>query len=211
MAKRYGSARSLGSAVVLSGVLTLALTFLLWTATPALAAKKKPKSPEDLVNLLLGVEYAHWLVGPIREIATALEIDDFLLLDSDAQAEQFVVDFWAERNRGTPVFQKTPQQIFEARAVDADKRYTEGTYPGSRTDRGTIFILYGEPEEITFEAPRKVGGPTLEVWAYPKSAEPGIHGEKPRKSYRFVEVRGRTVFYTGQPLPPQLPRHRPDF
>ncbi|MEM1180475.1 MAG: GWxTD domain-containing protein [Acidobacteriota bacterium] len=167
------------------------------------AEAKKPKDPDELFNPLLGPDYSHWLVGPLVEMATEGEVEDFLLLASDEDAEAFVDRFWEARNAGTKVFTKTPQQIFEARAEDADKRFSEGTYPGSRTDRGTILVLFGEPDTIEFESPRKVDDPPLEVWRY-KTREKGLHGKKPKKQYRFVDLGRQVVRYTGQTLPPDF-------
>ena len=39
-------------------------------------------------------------------------------------------------------------------AREADKRYTEGTFVGSRTDRGTIYVLHGDPDHSEFEQHR---------------------------------------------------------
>jgi GWxTD domain-containing protein len=182
------------------GVFCCVVLVLGLVAAPCGALKKKWPEPEEIFNPLLGPQYSHWLVGPIYHMASEKEVEDFQLLVDDAEAKDFIEAFWAKRNAGTKVFTETPQQIFEGRAAEADKRFTEGAYPGSRTDRGAVFILYGEPEDIEFESPQKVGGPTLEVWIYPKNAEAGLDGDKPKHRIRFVEIKERTVFYTGQRL-----------
>ena len=169
-------------------------------AVPSGALKKNWADAEEIFNPLLGPEYSHWVVGPIYHMASEEELEEFQLLVDDAEAKAFVEAFWAKRNAGTKVFTETPQQIFERRSEEADKRFTEQAYPGSRSDRGAVFILYGEPEDIEFEAPQKVGGPTLEAWIYPKDAEKGLDGDKPKRRIRFVEIDGRTVLYTGQRL-----------
>ena len=168
---------------------------------------KKPKDPEELFNPMLGVQWSHWLVGPIAEIADEKEIDAYLRVLSDEEAEAFVETFWAKRNEGTALFKKTPQDLFNLRTEEANKRFSEGTYPGSQTGRGTILVLYGEPESIDFEPPQKLGYPSLEVWKYAKGSDKGLDGKKPKKRYRFVEIDGSTVLYTGQPLRPD-PRAR---
>lgn len=172
-----------------------------------LVEAKKPKDPDELFNPMLGIEHAHWLVGPIVEMATEEEVETYLFLTSDEKAAEFVERFWAERNEGTPVFQKTPRQLFEERAEEADKKYSEGAYPGRRTDRGSILILYGEPESIEFESPQRLGDPPLEVWTYPKGSEKGLDGKKPKRQYRFVRIDDSVVRYTGQKLR-QDPRDR---
>ena len=186
---------------VLVATLAVAASMALLTASAEAKKNKKKKkassvSLEELFNPLLGPDYSHWLVGPIYELATESEIAEFLDLVSDDEATAFVEGFWKTRNEGTGFFEDSPQEIFEQRAVEADKRYTEGMFPGRRTPRGTLLILYGEPEEIDFESPEKVGGPPLEVWKYSKEdAEEGLNGETPKENYRFIELDGKTVRY----------------
>lgn len=178
-------------------VVSTFLISLLLVALPA-AAKKKPSDPDALFNPMLGPDYAKWLVGPIVEMATAKEVERYLELISDEEATAFIAEFWEQRNADTPVFEKTTQQIFDQRMIEADKRYTEGAYPGSRTDRGKIYIVFGEPETIEFEAQDRVDAPTLEVWYYPKDAPEGLGGKPPERKYRFVKIDGETHLYTGQ-------------
>ena len=189
-----------------SRVLLLA-TLLALLLAASVEAKKKNRSDDELFNLFLGPAYAQWLVGPIAEVATDEEINAFLALMSDDEAKAFIEDFWAQRNATAPVFGKTPEQVFEARAVEADKRFTEGAYPGRRSARGAKLIVFGEPESIEFESPERVGDPPLELWTYAKDAEVGLGGDKPKRRYRFVKIENSTVLYTGQKLR-QDPRER---
>ena len=159
---------------------------------------KKPTAPEDLFNPFLGVDYSYWLVGPIAMMASEEEINSYLVLQNDEAAKAFIEAFWQKRNQGTEPFKKTPRQTFEQRAAEADRRFTERTYPGSRTDRGAIFIVYGEPEKIVFESPQTTRGYTLEVWQYPKKPQKGLDLEEPKRLYKFVEIEGRTVFFRNQ-------------
>ena len=177
--------------------MTTALALSAVLVTPA-AALKKPVDAEELFNPLLGVEYSHWLVGPIYEMATDQEERDYLQLLSDEEAKSFIEAFWSRHNEGTELFTKTPQQIFEARAETADSRYSEATYPGRLTDRGTVYILFGEPQEVEFESSELLGGPPIEVWTYGKDAGKGLSGEKPDKRYRFMEIDGKTTFFNNQ-------------
>ena len=176
-----------------------ALGFLLlavWTslAVPA-AALKKPGDAEELFNPLLGVEYSHWLVGPIYQMAEDKEVEEYLLLTSDEQAARFIESFWQRHNEGTELFKKTPREIFGQRAEKADGRYSEGTFPGHLTARGTIYVLFGEPEETEFESSEFLDGPPVEIWIYAKGTAKGLNGEKPKKRYRFSMLEGKTTFY----------------
>ncbi len=176
----------------------IAAVVLMATIASAAVAAKKPSDPDDLFNPLLGIDYSHWLVGPIAKIASAEEIAEYLQLTGDEEAERFIAAFWERRNAGTEFFQKTPQQIYESRLLEADKRFTEGAFPGHRTDRGTIFVVFGEPDSSEFKTPERVNEPTLEIWRYPKDAAEGLGKEKPKRLYRFFREGERTIFYTGQ-------------
>ncbi len=162
------------------------------------SALKKPVDAEEIFNPLLGVEYSHWLVGPIYHMASEQEVLDYLRLSSDEQAASFIAAFWNRHNQGTELFKKTPEQIFEARAEKADSRYSEATFPGRLTDRGTVYILFGEPKEIEFESSKLRQGPPIEVWIYAKDSAKGLSGEKPKKRYRFMRIGEKTTFFNSQ-------------
>ncbi|MEM9553846.1 MAG: GWxTD domain-containing protein [Acidobacteriota bacterium] len=161
----------------------------------------------ELFNPLLGIDYSHWLTGAVGQIASEDEIDEYLELIDDIEAEAFIAAFWALRNEGTRPFQKTPEQLHAARAVEADKRFSQGAFPGRLTDRGKILVLFGEPEEITFETPQRIDVPPLETWWYRDAEVLGLHGEKPRQRYQFLRQKDdRVVLYTGQTI--RDPRQR---
>jgi len=188
------------SCVVLEAALLLAVAL----AAPAAAGKRKQQDPEEMTNFLLSPRYSQWLVGPVAHIASAEERDTFLSLQVDEEAAAFIARFWEERG-GDAVFpHKGKKAIFDERLQEADLIFSDGTYRGHRTDQGTIFVLYGEPEEIRFENAPRGRGEFLEIWEYPKEAEKGLDGKNPDRFYRFVKQNGRTVIYRG-PLNRQLP------
>lgn len=173
----------------MSAALRRALAGLSLAGTLACSSVPPPTSPE-LSNVRLGPEYSQWLIGPIARLSTREEVDAFLGLADDAAAASFIEAYWGRR--GEPV-----RRAFEARAGEADRRFTEAGYAGRRTDRGTIFVLYGEPREIRFESSRYVGLPPYEVWEY----EPGVKsldGRPVAKQYRFAKRDDLTVFYHPQ-------------
>ncbi len=168
--------------------------------------KKKEHSPEELTNFLLGPEESIWLVGAIGRIASDEEIADYLRLTSDDEAANFVEEFWARRRSTDSVWPADqPQGIFETRAREADRQFAEGARQGRRSDRGTIHILYGPPEEVKYEVGARPGHESVEVWVYPKDAEPGLDGQRPKRYYYFVR-RGE---YTVETAAPPRRRLRP--
>ena len=150
--------------------------------------------PADLVNTNLGPDYASWLVGPIARMATPEEIETYSHLSGDFAAGDFIEGFWSRRDPD-PEQPGNPMRLtFERRAAAADRQYGEGGVLGRRTARGTVYVLYGKPEEVSFEvAPRD--GSAIEVWTYAEDAPPGLDGKRPAHFYWFHKEGGITTFY----------------
>lgn len=170
----------------------VALAVALFAAAGAAEARR---DEIDLLNISLGPAYASWLIGPFGEMASDREVAEFQRLTSDADAAAWVEGFWERRDPdpqrpGNPV-----REAAEERALEADRRFTEAGIAGRRTDRGTIFVLHGEPEEVEFEPSQIYGDPPLEIWRYPKDAGEGLDGEKPARRYRFAKRDDLTRFY----------------
>jgi GWxTD domain-containing protein len=164
----------------------------------------------DLTNPFLGPEYSSWLVGPIAVLATPLEIHGYLEVKDDTQAQAFISRFWQSRNP-TPDRPTNPvHDTFEKRAAEADRLYSEAGYLGRRTDRGTVFILYGSPGKTEFESSPDPGNPNLEVWTYGANSPSGLDGKRPLAMYRFVKRGDLTVNYVPGMLDPRLQRPRLD-
>lgn len=177
-------------------ILTALILALALTAGPAQAKKDKDYDPELLIQPFLGTEYAQWLIGPIARMATEEEIEGYLRLQDDAAAQAYIEEFWKKRDP-QPQFEDTnpARELFQERAEEVDSLYGETLYRGRYTDRGTIYILYGPPDEVDREVAPYYGGPALEVWRYERGSDKGLDGKKPDRYYRFIRDGDRTVFY----------------
>lgn len=153
------------------------------------------RSRTDLLNPSLGPEYTSWLVGPVAFLATKEEVAAYLALTTDPAAQEFIQQFWARRNPHPKRPDNVLLEAFEERGTEADRLYGEGGYLGRRTDRGTIFVLYGKPEKVDYEVPPVSGAPPIEVWTYSLEAPAGLTGRKPSPLYRFTKRGDLTVFY----------------
>jgi GWxTD domain-containing protein len=185
--------------------LVVALLLLGPVASLPLEAKRdrKPQRAPDsaeVTNFRLGLDYSHWLVGPIYYIASEEERRNYLALSSDADAEAYIEAFWSRRNpAGSDFFGNDLRRLYEERLAEADKRYREGVTLGRRTDRGVIYVVYGEPESVEYDVSVRPREPDLEVWVYPKDSETGLNGEQPKRRYWFAEKDGRVVLHTPKP------------
>lgn len=169
------------------------LSFLvLFALADCATSDKRPSIPRpsshEWINPLLGLEYAQWLVGARAWMATPEEVEEFMSLSDDAEAERFERAFWQRRDVNASALFGGVEQTFDERSEAADDRFGEGARPGRKTDRGAIYVLYGEPEDIEFETSAEPREPTLEVWSYARDGKPGLDGRKPPRRLFFEQA-----------------------
>jgi GWxTD domain-containing protein len=152
----------------------------------------------ELTNPSLGPDDSDWLVGPVARLATPDEIKAYLALQDDRAAAAFIQQFWERRRPGKGAAHAPPpvdEALFEERSAVADKKFSEAGFLGRRTDRGTIFVLYGQPKKGGFEVAAEPNLGSVEVWEYAADAPVGLDGKRPDRTYRFVKRGDLTVFY----------------
>src|SRR5688572_23947622 len=167
------------------------------------------RSRAELTNPFLGPEYSAWLIGPVARMATSQEIQEFLALQDDTAAATFVQAFWDRRDPSPDKPGNPIREAFDSRAAEADRKYSEAGLLGRRTDRGTVYVIYGPPSDTDFEVSPIPNGPPLEVWTYEAGSPSGLDAKRPVNIYRFIKQGDLTVLYAAgrQPttlLQPQL-------
>ena len=121
--------------------------------------------------------YDKWLNQDVVYIITDDERAVFSKLSTPEEKEQFIEQFWERRNpnpgRGGNEFREEHYR----RIAYANDKFASGI-PGWKTDRGRIYIMFGEPAEIEDHAgggnyvrPNYEGGGTtntypFQVWRY---------------------------------------------
>ncbi len=193
---------------VLRSASTLLLAAL---ALGAGAVGVKPQSVEELMNPLLSPDLALWLVGPIAEIATREEIQGYQRLSSDEQARAFIEQFWKQRDPDPAYARNALRERFDERVAEADRRFAEAGLPGRRTDRGIVFVLYGEPGKERFDVSDHPDDPPILIWEYDAKVGKGLDGKRPDRTYRFIRRQDLTTFYTPNRRPPRPRVGRPPF
>ena len=183
--------------VVRSLSLLLAIALVGCASTPS-------RNVADLTNPFLGPEYTGWLIGPIARLATPEEIEAFQAITTDEAAAAFVEAFWAKRTGSADQFGNTVRQVFEKRAAEADRAFSESGFRGRRTDRGAVYILYGPPKKTDYEVSPTPGEGPLEAWIYDETSPPGPDGKKPPALFRFIKRGDLTVTYTPGRVNPRL-------
>jgi GWxTD domain-containing protein len=124
---------------------------------PAASGGQKPKLPEP---------YQKWLDEEVAYIITPLERDVFLKLQSDRERDLFIEAFWRQRDP-TPNSPLNEAKNEHYRRINYVNRYfgRSAGKPGWKTDRGRVYILLGEPNDIQRFEGKTMIYPT-EIWFY---------------------------------------------
>jgi len=113
------------------------------------------------------------LFSKAKYIATQSEIDQYDLLTNLEGKREFVFNFWEVRNND-PLKGKNQNYLdYVARVNESNTRYTVMGKDGWQTDRGRIFLIYGEPSEIE-RYPNQPETRPYEIWSY-HNIEGGVY------------------------------------
>jgi len=127
------------------------------------------KSVKDLSE-----KYRIWLEEEAVYIISATEKDVFLQLETDRERDMFIEAFWKHRD---PT-QATPQNEYKEEHYQkiqyANYHFGRGTpKPGWKTDRGRMYIILGEPNDIE-RYTQESGIYNTEVWFYQGLTQYGL-------------------------------------
>ncbi len=107
------------------------------------------------------ITQANELVGPLRYLTTSREYNKILASnDKKTAIDDFWLDIAGNKTKGRELI-----KIFYSR-VEAANRYFTSYHEGWKTDRGLIFIIFGEPDVVYRSA-------TNEDWSYSGTFEHG--------------------------------------
>jgi GWxTD domain-containing protein len=148
----------------------------------------KPKLPES---------YKAWLEDEVDYIIAPTEKEVFLKLQTDRERDLFVRAFWKQRDP-TP---GTPENEFKTehyRRLNHADRYLgrDAPRPGRKTDRGRIYIILGEANDVArYEG--KSSTYDTEVWFYQGKTDLGL---PPGFNIVFFRENGRGEYRLYSPV-----------
>ena len=140
----------------------VAFLFLALFTFFALAADKKPelsrRERKDRIAKL-AEPYRQFLteVGPIIQ---TFERDAFLMLESDAQRDAFIDDFWRRRDIARGTTNNAARNEYNTRL-----EYVRENFEGISSDRGTIYLVQGPPQGMIDAKCQQYFQP-LQIWGY---------------------------------------------
>jgi GWxTD domain-containing protein len=118
--------------------------------------------------------YKKWLEEEVVYIISPLEKQVFEKLQTDRERDLFIQAFWKQRDP-TPGTEENEFRTEHYRRVNHANYYygRQSPLPGWKTDRGRIYIILGEPNDIQrFESGQETY--PAEIWFYQDKAEAGL-------------------------------------
>jgi GWxTD domain-containing protein len=144
--------------------------------TRPLSDKERFKQQKQLKEELHGT-YKTWLDVDVRWIISDQERKAFKSLSNDEERDAFIEQFWQRRNPDPDSPENSYREEHYRRIAYANEHFAAGK-PGWMTDRGMIYIKYGQPDDIEshdgggmYTRPMDEGGGQtstypFEVWHY---------------------------------------------
>lgn len=100
-----------------------------------------------------------------KYIATNLEKDKFESLTEIGAKREFLTQFWNDRSDNNYDARNQALNLYMKRIEEANTKFGSFSKKGWKTDRGRIFIIYGEPSEIN-RYPNQIETKPYEIWRY---------------------------------------------
>ena len=142
-----------------------------------------------------GVDTLQDFLRSLKPIASRSEqqfIDNQLKKSDSTLLRQFLYNFWRNRSlfSAEEAWNKYHQKVI---AVNA--KYRTFTYRGYETDRGRVYLQYGQPDKIT-ESPLEPNAYPYEIWSYYRLEDNSqLHPRQTNKQFIFYNPEQSTNNY----------------
>ncbi len=100
-----------------------------------------------------------------RYLATEQEATAFAKLTTADARREFLASFWDAVERGRAGFRGISRMDYLQRVVTANQKYRVHGREGWQSDRGRVFLLYGDPDDIE-RIPSNEDTKPYEIWYY---------------------------------------------
>ncbi len=127
-----------------------------------------PKPESGLIVGMFGVmsmEELDDFYKKSKYIASEPEIDKYEVLTSENAKRKFLTNFWKARDKNPSDEENQYLKDYIRRIKESNIRFKLMSKPGWKTDRGRIYLIYGEPSEID-RYPNRTEARPYEIWKY---------------------------------------------
>lgn len=100
-----------------------------------------------------------------KYIASSAEIERYEDLTTIEGKREFLFNFWRARDTDPSTPRNDTYQEYMKRVEIANQRFTAMSRPGWKSDRGRVYLTYGEPSEIE-RFPNQTDSKPYEIWYY---------------------------------------------
>ncbi len=159
-------------------------------------SEKERKQREEALRKELETHYKKWLEEDVGYIILPEEREALNHLNTEEEREQFVEQFWLRRDPTPDTVENEFKEEHYRRIAYANERFASGI-PGWKTDRGRIYIKWGQPDEIEahpaggmYERPPEEGGGSTSVYPFEKWRYRYLEGIGTDIILEFVDVSG---------------------
>jgi len=122
---------------------------------PVLSSTFGAMSEEELDDIFAKSKY----------IASSAEIEKFSKLKGEESKREFLFDFWKVRDNNPSTSENEYFYEYLKRIDLSNQQYNSMQKQGWKTDRGRIYIIYGEPSEVE-RYPNQIESRPYEIWYY---------------------------------------------
>jgi GWxTD domain-containing protein len=98
-------------------------------------------------------------------IATKTEVDQYESLSGEQGKREFMQKFWDSRDQNQNDNMNKFYQDYLKRIKESNQKFRAGKKEGWKTDRGRVYLVYGEPSEIE-RYPNETQARPYEIWHY---------------------------------------------
>ena len=112
-------------------------------------------SEEEIDNMFAQSKY----------IALSQEIDQYKKISELEGKRKFMYEFWKKRDPDTSTPGNEYYNKYFQRVRESNQKYSTISRKGWKSDRGRVYILYGEPSEIE-RYPNQTDSKPYEIWHY---------------------------------------------
>ncbi|MGQ9644513.1 MAG: GWxTD domain-containing protein, partial [Ignavibacterium sp.] len=134
-----------------------------YQAKPLLSSTFGTMSEEELDDIFDKSKY----------IASSQEIDKYKKLSGVEGKREFLFNFWNRRDQDPSTNENEYFYDYLQRVELANTRFSSMQKAGWKTDRGRVYIIYGEPSEIE-RYPNQIESRPYEIWYY-NEIEGGVY------------------------------------
>lgn len=105
------------------------------------------------------------LFNKSKYISSAADIDKYDKIKTTEGKREFLYNFWKDKDNDPSTQENEFYKLYLTKVTLSNQRYGSLSRVGWKSDRGRVFIIYGEPSEIE-RYPNQVDTKPYEIWYY---------------------------------------------